>query len=68
MQDKSEAHRLLAASHALLGQLEQAHHHAQQVLAIHPNFSIEHWRTVPPNKHDEQIELFMEGLRRAGLK
>jgi adenylate cyclase len=48
--------------------LEQAHHHAQQVLAIHPNFSIEHWRTVPPNKHDEQIELFMEGLRRAGLK
>jgi adenylate cyclase len=68
MQDNSEAHRLLAASHALLGQLERARHHAQQVLAIHPNFSIEHWRTVPPNKHDEQIELFMEGLRRAGLK
>jgi tetratricopeptide (TPR) repeat protein len=68
MRDRSEAHRLLAASHALLGQDELARFHAQQVLVVHPNFSIEHWRTVPPDKDPAALEIFIEGLRRAGLR
>jgi adenylate cyclase len=68
MRDQSEAHRLLASSHAHLGRMKEARHHAKQVLAIHPNFSLAHWRTVPPNKNPDENEVFIEGLRKAGLK
>ena len=33
--------------------LPEARHHAAQVLAVHPDFSLEHWRTVPPYKNPE---------------
>lgn len=68
MRDKSEAHRLLASSYAHLGQLENARKHGRLVMEKHPNFSIEKWRTVPPNKYPEDNETFVEGLRLAGLK
>jgi tetratricopeptide (TPR) repeat protein len=67
MRDKSEGHRLLAASYAHLGKLEEAKYHAQCVMAAHPNFSIEHWRNVPPDKNPEPLERFIDGLRKAGL-
>jgi TolB-like protein len=68
MRDQSQAHRLLAASHALLGEMTEARYHAAQVLAVHPDFSLEHWSTVPPNKNREPLERFIEGLRAAGLR
>jgi TolB-like protein/class 3 adenylate cyclase len=68
MHDKSEAHRLLAAANALLGRLDHAKYHADQVLIGHPEFSLEHWQTVPPDKNTEPLQRFFEGLRLAGLK
>jgi adenylate cyclase len=68
MRDRSEAHRLLAASHALLGQMKEARLHAREVLRVHPNFSIQHWRNVPPYKDSGHLRPFIEGLRKAGLK
>ena len=68
MRNPAEAQRLLAASHAHLGNLEKAREHAAQVMKVHPNFSIKHWRTVPPIKHPERLETLIEGLRKAGLK
>jgi TolB-like protein/class 3 adenylate cyclase len=68
MRDQSEAHRLLASSYAHLGALKEARHHAQQVMRIHPNFSLEHWRNVPPNKDPRENEIFIHGLRKAGLR
>jgi adenylate cyclase len=68
MRDQSEGHRLLAASYAHLGKVEEARYHAQRVMEAHPNFSIEHWRNVPPDKNPEPLERFLEGLRLAGLK
>ncbi|MDS9469919.1 adenylate/guanylate cyclase domain-containing protein [Paracoccus sp. MBLB3053] len=67
MRDQSEAHRLLAASHAMLGQMDEARHHASEVMRVHPNFTIEHWRKVPPLKHAEDLDLYVHGLRLAGL-
>ncbi|MDT1063294.1 adenylate/guanylate cyclase domain-containing protein [Paracoccus sp. CPCC 101403] len=67
MRDRSEAHRLLAASHAMLDQMPEARHHASEVMRVHPNFTIEHWRKVPPLRHAEDLELYVEGLRKAGL-
>ena len=68
MREKSEGHRLLAASYALLGQMDAAKYHAGQVMAVHPNFSIEHWRNVPPDKNPEPLARFIDGLRKAGLR
>ena len=68
MRNKAEGHRLLAASYAHLGKLEEARYHAQRVLEAHPNFSIEHWRTVPPDENPEPLERFLDGLRIAGLR
>ncbi len=68
MRDQSEGHRLMAASHALIGNKSEASTHANAVLEAHPNFTIENWRKVPPNKYPEDLEVFVEGLRLAGLK
>jgi adenylate cyclase len=68
MNDKSEGHRLLAASHALLGQTDEAEKSAHCLMEVHPNFTVEQWRKVPPNKYPEDLEVFVEGLRRAGLR
>jgi adenylate cyclase len=68
MRDQSEAHRLLASSYAHLNHMTEARHHAKEVLRTHPNFSIAHWRTVPPDKDPIQLERFIDGLRKAGLR
>jgi TolB-like protein len=68
MRDLSEAHRMLAASYAHLGKVDEARHHAAQLMKVHPNFSIEHWSTVPPYKDQEPVERLVDGLRKAGLR
>jgi adenylate cyclase len=58
--------RVLAASLAVLGRLDDAHQAARQVLAIDPNFSIETWRqrSMLP---EEGRDIFAQRLRLAGL-
>lgn len=68
MQNKAEAHRLLASTYALLDHLKEAQHHAAEVLKVHPTFSVDHWATVPPDKDQEKLRVFVEGLRKSGLK
>jgi tetratricopeptide (TPR) repeat protein len=68
MRDQSEAHRMLSASYAHLGHEAEARRHAEQVLQAHPHFSLEHWSKVPPFKDRADLEHFVEGLRKAGLK
>jgi adenylate cyclase len=68
MRDLSEAHRMLAASYAHLGKMDEARHHAAQLMNVHPNFSIDHWSTVPPYKDQEPVERLVDGLRKAGLR
>jgi TolB-like protein/Tfp pilus assembly protein PilF len=68
MQDPSEAHRLLASSYAHLGKMTEARHHAAQLMRVHPNFSIAHWRKVPPFRDQEPLERLIEGMRMAGLQ
>jgi TolB-like protein len=68
MREPSEARRLLAASYAHLGEMDEARHHAAELIKVHPNFTIEHWRKVPPFKNPEPLERLIEGMRKAGLK
>ncbi len=68
MQDPNEAHRLLAASYALLGNMDAARVHADEVRRVHPGFTIADWQQVPPDVDAEALERYFEGLRLAGLK
>lgn len=68
MQDPSEAHRLLTVCHALLDQMDEARHHARAVLRAHPNFTIAHWRKVPPVRRPEDLDLSVAAMRKAGLR
>jgi adenylate cyclase len=68
MRDRSDAYRLLAASHALLGEMDKARHFAAQVLVLQPEFTLERWREVPPDRNPEPRERYLQGLRKAGLE
>ena len=68
MHSPTEGRRLLAASYAYLGDMEKARFEASKVLEAFPNFSLDHWIKVLPDKDSEETEHFVEGLRRAGLK
>lgn len=67
MRDPSEAHRLLAAMHALLGNLDAARRHADELRRTHPGFSLADWRDVPPDVDASTLDRYFEGLRLAGL-
>jgi hypothetical protein len=63
-------HVCLAATHAQLGQFNEAHAAVTEILRIVPSFSIE--RSVRPTyialfKHTHDVEHIFDGLRKAGL-
>ncbi len=68
MRDKTEAYRMLTASNALLGRMDEAHRHAAQILETHPEFTLKHWETVPPDRNPGPRDKLIEGLRKAGLQ
>ncbi|MEZ5668331.1 MAG: tetratricopeptide repeat protein [Alphaproteobacteria bacterium] len=68
MSDRTEGHRLLASSYAHLNMMSEARYHANEVMRIHPTFSISHWRVVLPHKDHDKMENFVAGLRKAGLE
>lgn len=67
MHNPTEGCRVLAASYAQLGRMKEARFHADKVLQAHPNFSLERWQAVLPDKNPEETAHFVEGLRKAGL-
>lgn len=67
MRDPSEGRRLLAASYAHLGQLEQAQMQARELLRVHPHFTVSSWAKRPPFRSRQGLEYYLEGLRKAGL-
>ena len=68
MHEPIQAARLLAASHAQLGQVAEARAQAAKVLKAQPNFTLSYWATTQPFRRPEDLEHFIEGLRKAGLK
>jgi TolB-like protein/Tfp pilus assembly protein PilF len=67
MQNPTEGRRLLAACYGHLGRLEEAQAEAARVRAAHPNFSVDRWAEVQPDKFQDDVEHFIEGLKKAGL-
>lgn len=67
MNNPAEGCRLLAASYGQLGLLDEARSCAQMVLQRQPNFTISRWAAVQPEQNPDELEHFIEGLRKAGL-
>jgi TolB-like protein/tetratricopeptide (TPR) repeat protein len=59
--------RILAASLAQLGRLEEANVEAEQFLASHPHFSMQHWARTQPFRHQRDRQHFIDGYVKAGL-
>jgi len=67
MNNPTEGSRILAASYGQLGQVEKAGIYARKTLEAHPDFSLDQWKTMMPDKFAHDSEHFVEGLRKAGL-
>ena len=57
----------LTASYSLLGMDEKAHAAADQLLRLNPNFSLKAVRKSLPLKDPADIDLWIDGLQKAGL-
>jgi adenylate cyclase len=57
----------LACAYAQLGQLEEARNEAAEVLRINPGFTIESSKRILVYKDPEDLEHYIDGMRKAGL-
>lgn len=62
------AHIALAATYSLMGREKDAHEAALEVLKIDPEFSLRNFAKTFPMKNQDELERFIEALRKAGLK
>lgn len=67
MKDKAPAHRIAAASCAMLGDKKRAQLYRQRSQALNPVFDVEKWLAVVPFKESWQKDLYREGLLKAGF-
>ncbi|MBB4227755.1 adenylate/guanylate cyclase domain-containing protein [Rhizobium mongolense] len=67
MTEPGPAYRLLAATYAQLGRLEDARRAASELLKINPDFSIERYTSRAPYRDKALLAKYVEGLRLAGL-
>lgn len=58
----------LAASYAQLGRMDEARAQAAEVLKIKPDFSIATFNKTQIYKNSTDLEHYLDGLRKAGLK
>jgi adenylate cyclase len=61
------SHLLLSCAYTQSGQLEEARGEAAEVLRINPRFTIERWKRLAIYRNPEDVEHFLDGLRKAGL-
>lgn len=68
MQDKEPALRLMAACAAMMGDRVAAERYRRGALAIHPDFRIEQWTSIMPQRGQDDLRHYAEALKRAGFQ
>ena len=68
MRNPESTYRLRAASHAMLGQAEEAKEFMKKSLDDNPGFSVKTWLSMCPVRMKADIEHFDQGYRSAGFK
>jgi TolB-like protein len=64
---RTVSRRILAASLAQLGRIEEARQEGSWFMASHPDFTITQWAAAQPFRDEDMREHFVEGYRNAGL-
>jgi TolB-like protein/Tfp pilus assembly protein PilF len=64
---RTGSQRVLAASLAQLGRIEEAKAEAAKFIAAHPNFSIQRWADIQPFQREADRQHFIDGYLKAGL-
>ncbi len=64
---RTSSRRILAASLAQLGRMEEARQEGTWFRASHPDFTISHWAQAQPFRDESVREHFVDGYRKAGL-
>ena len=67
MTSPGQASRLLAAVYAHLGRLDEARSEAEEFLRVNPSFSIKEWARTEPYTDPDELQRYVDGLRKAGL-
>lgn len=67
MRDSRPADRLAAASWAMLGDSTKARTFRLRVLKENPSFDVERWLSVLPLREQWQLDIYREGLLKAGF-
>jgi adenylate cyclase len=65
--DQLPVYLTLAASYTFLNRTEEAHKAVDEILRLHPNFSLEYFAAILPYKRQETTDRFVGALRKAGL-
>lgn len=68
MKNQEPALRLMAASAAMAGDKDQARQFRLRALSLQPDFTIASWARRLPMRNPADVDLYIEGLRRAGFK
>ena len=68
MKNHEPALRLMAAAAAMDGDREQARQLRLKALSVQPDFSIASWARRIPMRNQADVDLYIEGLRRAGFR
>lgn len=68
MKNQEPALRLMAASAAMAGDKDLARQFRLRALSLQPDFSIASWARRLPMRNSADVDLYIEGLRRAGFK
>ena len=66
--DFSPARRVLAVAYAELGREKEARAEVAEILRISPGASLDRWRERWPQRPQAELERFIAGLRKAGMK
>jgi TolB-like protein/class 3 adenylate cyclase len=64
---RTTSRRILAASLAQLGRMEEARREAELFMISNPHFTIRHWAASQPFRDENMRRHFIEGYRLAGL-
>lgn len=67
MVDGDLADRLSAASWAMLGDEKRSRFFVQRALEANPQFDVDKWLAVVPFKERWQVDIYREGLKKAGF-
>jgi DNA-binding SARP family transcriptional activator/TolB-like protein len=67
MRNRTPSLRLLAMSHAMLGEIEDARRYKRKAMEINPNFSLEKWIKILPLRSATAVRQYEKGLRLAGF-